>query len=420
MKLLDILMEFNPWWETGRIQDEFSKLKRREIFFLLKETLEKRMIEVIVGLRRVGKTVLMLHLIDFLLEKGVEPRKILYFSFDVEKKELDKILREYEEKILRKRIKQTKVYLFLDEIHKLENWEEKIKVLYDFSPKAKIVLSGSASLNLMKKSRESLAGRAKFHHLTPLTFREFLRLRGEEIPKPEEYEIHKRKLDILLQEFIWKGFPETLEMNEKEAKEYAKELVVERIIFRDIPENFRIEDVEIVRLLTEIIFRNPGIILNIDSLSRDFGRHKKTIRNALSYIELSFLIKKVSNLRGSFLAISRKNRKGYPFHPSLCLTEEEDKIIESLVRSELGAKYYWRKGANEVDFVLKNERILPIEVKNIEKVDKRDLKSLIKFLSLFNLKRGYLVNKEEEGIIRLDGKKIIIVPITKFLLYEKY
>ncbi|MDL1956797.1 MAG: hypothetical protein LWW95_07105 [Candidatus Desulfofervidus auxilii] len=147
-------------------------------------------------------------------------------------------------------------------------------------------------------------------------------------------------------------------MDEREIKEYIRELVIERIIYRDIPESFGVEDTEIIRILAEYIFENPGIILNIDALSRNLGRHKKTIRNALNYLELSFLIKRTSNLRGSFLATSRKNKK----------------------------------------------------------VDKKDTKGLLKFCSLFNIDKAYLINREEDGIIRIDDKEIVVIPITKFLL----
>jgi len=234
----------------------------------------------------------------------------------------------------------------------------------------------------MRRSRESLAGRARFHYLPPLSFKEFLKFRGEKIPEQAEFEIYKRKLEIRLGEFMYKGFPETIDMEENKAREYVRELIAERIIYRDIPETFRIEDFEIIKILADSIFKNPGIILNIESLSRDLGRHKKTIRNALNYLELSFLIKRVSNLRGSFLSTSRKNRKAYPLHPALSLSKDEDMNLECLVRSETNAEYYWRKQNHEVDFVLKNEKVIPIEVKNKERIDKRDLKGLLKFCSI--------------------------------------
>jgi glutamate synthase domain-containing protein 3 len=71
---------------------------------------------------------------------------------------------EYETKILHDKIKDKHVFLFFDEIHKLKNWENKVKVLYDLNLGVKQILSGSASLNLMRRSRESLAGRARFHY----------------------------------------------------------------------------------------------------------------------------------------------------------------------------------------------------------------------------------------------------------------
>ena len=252
-----------------------------------------------------------------------------------------------------------------------------------------------------------------------LTFKEFLAFKDEKIPQKEEYEIYKRKLDILLNEFIFKGFPETLQMEEREIKEYVRELVIERIIYRDIPESFGVEDIEIIKILAEYIFENPGVILNIDALSKEWGRHKKTIRNALNYLELSFLIKRISNLRGSFLATSRKNKKGYPLHSSLSLTKDEDKNLETLIRSEINAQYYWRKNNKEVDFILKKEKdIIPVEVKNKRRIDKKDVKSLIKFCSLFDIEKGYLINREEDKIMEFEGKKIIIIPVTKFLLFE--
>lgn len=410
------IVDFNPWWETGSVDSEILNFRKRYLFQELKENLSERQIDVIVGLRRVGKTVLMNHLIDYLLKNGIKPIEIMYFSFDLEREELNRIIKEYEEKILRDRIRNRRVYLLFDEIHKLKDWENKIKVLYDLNPKVKIVLSGS--LNLMRQSSESLAGRAKFHHLRPLTFREFLEFNGERIPNEGEFEIHRRKLDILLNKFILRGFPEALEMSDKKVKEYVRELIIERIIYRDIPESFRIEDVEIVRILAEHISENPGVILNIDSLSRDLGRHKKTVRNALDYLELSFLIKRVSNLRSSFLSASRKNKRAYPLHSSLSTSGEESRLIEALIRSEMNAEHYWRKGRYEVDFVLKGRKVVPLEVKNKEKLSKNDLKAIEKFFYIFNVDEGYIVCKGDEKVVKVNGK-VIVMPITKFLLMPK-
>jgi len=345
-------------------------------------------------------------------------KNILYFSFDIEKENLKRVIDEYEEKILKKRLRECRTYLFFDEIHKLDDWANKIKVLYDLNPNAKIIVSGSASLNLMKDSKESLAGRAKFFLLRPLTFTEFLRLKEEKIPDESEFYIHEKRIRILLRKFLLRGFPQTIEMSDRGAMEYVRELVIDRIIYRDIPESFNISDTELLGILMQYISENPGVIINLYSLSRNLGRSRKTVRKALNFLELSFLIKSVRNLRGSFLATSRKNRKVYPLHPSLSFSQEESKIIETLIRNELNAEYYWRKGNHEVDFVIKDGKILPIEVKYKEKIDKHDLKGLIKFCKQFKVKEGVILTNNMEKSLEFNEIKIKSEIIPKFLLYN--
>ena len=212
------MFEFNPWWETGEVPKDFLPKKERLLFHQLKSSLKKRYIDVITGLRRTGKTTLMYQLISFLLRSGIKPRNILYFTFDERKKELKDIVREYEEKVLKERVREKKVFIFLDEIHKLDGWADKLKILYDFNPKAKIIVSGSASLNLMRSARESLAGRCIFHRLNPLSFREFLILKGEKIPKYEEIEIYEGKMRILLK-VHGKRIPGNPKLKRKRSKE---------------------------------------------------------------------------------------------------------------------------------------------------------------------------------------------------------
>lgn len=109
---LSSIFEFNPWWESGGIQGEFERFHRRMLFRVLTPNLQKRPIDVIVGLRRVGKTVLMYHLIDHLLKNGVNARRILYFSFDVERQDIGRIIREYEERALKARVNEKRCFLF--------------------------------------------------------------------------------------------------------------------------------------------------------------------------------------------------------------------------------------------------------------------------------------------------------------------
>jgi len=276
------------------------------------------------------------------------------------------------------------------------------EALYDFSPNLKL--------------GESLAGRCFFHRLDPLSFTEFLRLRyGESPPPPEDFEISERRLSLHLQEFLLRGFPEIIRAGDQEARRYVRELVLERVLYRDIPQSFPAREPELLRLLAEVICSSPGVILNLDSLSRELGRAKKTVGDYLSYLELSFVIRRLSNLRGSMLAASRKNRKGYPCHPSLCTTQDPTRVMETLVMSETGARFYWRLRSLEVDFVLRNGRTVPVEVKYGQEIRRQDLRGLRAFCRRFGLERGLVITREEVG--RLDGLEL--VPMLQFILYRE-
>lgn len=407
-----MLFEFNPWWEYGEVPRELNPPLKRELFGKLIRGLSKRRIDVVVGLRRVGKTTLMYQLIHHLIENGVNPRNILYFSFDSEVADITDIIKVYEEKVLKNKIRDVRVYLFLDEIQKLHGWENKVKILYDLYPGVKIILSGSASLHIMRGSSESLAGRAKYHYLPPLSFREYLNFKGVKIKDPE---IQLRTLKIQMWSFMRRGFPEAIEMEDREIEEYIQDMILTRVIYRDIPQSFKLRDVEIVEILANHILRNSGMIINVGSLASQFRRNRRTITNALSYLEMTYIIKMLRNFRGSYVASSRKNKKGYALHPSLCRTDNEDILIETLIRAETQARYYWREGRREVDFIIEGNTA--VEVKNKERIDRRDLESLKSFSKKFGLENGYLVYLGDE---EYEADKIKIVPAPLFILKRPY
>jgi len=96
-------------------------------------------------------------------------------------------------------------------------------------------------------------------------------------------------------------------------------------------------------------------------------RSKPTIINYISYLEYALILKLVRNLRPGFIATSRKMRKAYlsnvAFSYISAAPEDLGKVIENLILQELEAEYYFRDNATEIDFILKNGKIVPVEVK---------------------------------------------------------
>src|SRR3989338_2001738 len=162
---IEKLSEMNHWWKLGKVKHEFIPSFKRKLFEEVLKYLKLRQIIGVVGLRRVGKTTIFYQLIEHLM-KGTSPKNIIYFSFDETKAELRDLFNVYEENVIKKKIGEEKIFVFLDEIQKLEDWQNKIKVYYDLYPNTiKFFISGSASIDILLKAKESLAGRIFYFHL---------------------------------------------------------------------------------------------------------------------------------------------------------------------------------------------------------------------------------------------------------------
>ena len=152
---------------------------------LLADPLLRRAV-VLLGPRRVGKTILIRHLIADLLNRGVSGQRVAYVEMDhplLHGQSLADLIRHVEDiapggEGLR--------YLFFDEVQSHKDWEKHLKPLVDHRPDLRILVSGSAAAALKRQSTESGAGRFTDFLLPPLTFSEYLQLRTEPAAIHEE------------------------------------------------------------------------------------------------------------------------------------------------------------------------------------------------------------------------------------------
>jgi len=413
----DLLIDLNEWWKEKTISKEKAKEYKRRVFEKIKKTFfEYRQILILTGLRRVGKTTLMFQLIEELL-KNEDPMKILYFSFDERVEDITKVLDTYS-KITKVNWKKERVYIFLDEVHKLKDWSSKLKILYDNFPNLKFCVSGSASLMIEKDAIKDLAGRYFIEEIKPLTLQEFYEMYYDK--KIDNYDLYRDELEKIIDEYIIKPFPEIVKWKDKiRIREYVGELILEKIVRSDIPTVFKKINPSLLSSLTEILLKDVGSILDITSLSRDLSVSKLTLIRHLRYLEFGNIIRFIKNYRPSIRAESRKLRKVYPYHISLSLSLfsniDKSKVLESLVQSSLNLDKYWRKGDKEIDFLIVNEEIVPIEVKNKEEIKKDDLKNIKYFLKKFGLNKAYIIYLGKEEEINIENGRIKLIPISKVL-----
>ena len=415
-EIKEALRGFNPWWK-GKFKVTF---KEREVYSQIQKYLPLPHIIAFTGLRRIGKTTLMLKIVEDGIKKGIDAKNIVYFSFDEFKgEEIRKSVAEYEG-LMERDFKKGKYMLLLDEIQKLDNWENQLKGVYDtFGKNIKIIVSGSESLFIKRKSKETLAGRIFDFKVEPLSFREFLLFKGVDF-KP--IGLYEKELGKLLNEYtLTLGFPELVNIDDKEIiKKYIKESIVEKVIFRDIQNLFKIKDASVIESLLNIFLEEPGQLVDISELSRELGISRQTVSSYLTYLEDSFLIKKLYNYSKNRRKVERKLKKYYPTIISADLLFKDDgmsksRVFEWLVIMQLKAEFFWRDPyKNEVDAVLVEKKPLPVEIK----YGKIDTHGILAFMRKFNMKEGVIITQNKEEKHKVNGLDISFVPAFKFLLKD--
>jgi predicted AAA+ superfamily ATPase len=409
------LEEFNQWWIASKVDQDLALPYKRKIYPELVQLMKKRFIVALVGLRRTGKTTLMYQLIEYLLENKVDKTDIVFFSFDEISVDVEEVIKTYNE-IHAKDFRQKTIYFFLDEIQKCRNWENELKKYYDLYPKIKFVISGSESLFIKKKTKETLAGRIFESQLNPFDFKEYLRINNV---KDDEFRYETKIKPFFLKYIHLGGFPEAISLSEKEFKEYIKSLVVDKIVYKDIPKLFHIEDPEFLIVLLELIAKNPGMYIEYQSLAKQFGKDRRVIKSYLLYLQKSFLIQMLSNYRKGSTAL-RKIKRAYPTDPSFITLYKSSsadesligKVVETVVINNNKAEFFW-KNSHEIDMVLDD---VPVEVKYKEKILDADLKGVIAFMRKFKKKEAILLTKNDDKKIKVSEGEIMLIPVMRWLL----
>jgi len=419
-----MIEKYNFHWKEGFF---YNFPKKRFLFNSIVKEIESKQIISLIGLRRTGKTTILKQVIDHLIKsKKVKREYILFYSFDEEQPKIEEIVTEYETKLGKELLDiKDRIYIFLDEIQKLKNWQNQVKYYYDNYQNIKFFVSGSSSLFIKKHTQESLTGRIYEFVLNPLSFEEFLifKNKGQILKKKRLFE------DTLKKEFLSyqkRQFIELIDESEERVAKYIKTMI-EKIVYQDIPKIFPIENEELLMRILKIIASNPGMLSDYGSLSKELGISRVTLSNYFFYLNESFLIKKLYNFSRNMLTSEKKMKKFYlattSFFSFLNNEIDESKLIENLIVAFVDAKFFWRTPQKyEVDIILKEKnKIIPIEVKYKDYISKKDTKNLLRFCEKFNIEEAVMItqSKSNEEIFELKSGnrvKIKFIPAWKFLL----
>lgn len=332
-------------------------IKRETYLRQIRGFYNKDLIKVITGIRRCGKSVLIMQIMEELKEQGIEDGQILYinfedydYSFIQTGMDLHNYVKEHIEPGRR-------YYLFFDEIQTVPDFERvinSIKVKYDTS----IFITGSNGKLLSGELATFLSGRYVSFRMMPFTFREMCDLKQI---KPEDITD-----EVLLDYMTWGGLPQRFQMEtEEQTKTFLRD-VYDAIVLKDIVQRAGIRDIELFNRIIEYLVCNPSQTFSAAAISDYFLSinrkvSKETIYNYLDHIASSLIMSNASryDIRGkriltkmdkyylTDMGLGRIRNSGFKL--------EMGALLENVVYNELlvrGYDVYVGKTRNgEIDFV---------------------------------------------------------------------
>lgn len=445
----------NPWWISNGIDLEYKMLSHRlyfQMFYALVEEVNPKRAVVLMGPRRVGKTVMMHHAVDRLISKKKIPNNRicfinienpLYLNMGLE--ELFLLAMEAAQGTDPKGW-----FVFFDEIQYLKDWEVHLKVLVDSYPYTKFIVSGSAAAALKLRSNESGAGRFTDFMLPPLTFAEYIYLKGfDGIIDEGEMVWKKGKLpyystsDIeqLNRHFVdyinFGGYPEVIfsEKIKSNVSRYIKSDIVDKVLLRDLPSLYGIQNVQELNAFFTMLVYYSGNEVSIETLSQSSGVNKPTLRKYLEYLEAAFLIKQIHKIDDCGKKFQRQTYyKIYLTNPSLRSAlfsplEAKSDAMGHMVETAIFAQWLHREGnlpwyarwnGGEVDMVgLSEEKLKPIWAVEMKWSNKyfdnpEDLKGLLSFCEKNKLTDVVVTTLNKTGIKEVNGVRINFSPCSVY------
>lgn len=365
-----------------------DKLYNRTIIETIKKYLEGKHAIIIYGARQVGKSSVLFYIKQHYLRENC-------FYLDLEISQLLELCNQGPAAVhlylLQKGADEKKrVYLIIDEIQYMKNPAQFIKIIHDHYPQIKLLASGSSTLDIKKKFKQSLVGRYLSFELYSLSFEEFLQFKEKKYQlKKENTQIINDELIQLVEEYIrFGGYPEIVLEQSEEKKELYLSQIINTYLRKDIRDIGNIRDISSFNKLLEILASQSGQLLNVLELSNTLQIDKKTVADYLELLENTFIIKRIRPFHKNLRSELTKNPKVFFLDTGmlhLLWLKEFPRIIlgnvfETFVFLELMKKnkeiYFWRTtNKQEIDFVISEKELHAIEAKyQFKEEDTKSLK----------------------------------------------
>ncbi len=397
-----------------------------------------RKVIVVTGFRRTGKTYLLYHLMNGLLEEH-DRRELVHINFDDERipprtEFLSELLPS-----LKLLADHPMKYLFLDEIQDIPGWSKWLRRVHDSEP-FEMFVTGSSSKVSSREIPTELRGRCLELRLYPLSFGEFLRFKDTGVRhdllgvSPDE----RIKVRRMLSEYLlYGGMPEVV-ITPKERRFELLQQYFATVVARDITERHGVKNEEGLKALLRLLLNSTQYTitkLHNTLKSQGYGMGKNTIMHYLDHVEGSYFTHSLKILSAKVKDQMQYPRKvyfidnGFINALSVRWSDNMGRLFENAVAVELLRRrdgetelHYWRdQRQKEVDFVVKRgtrvEELIQVSYDLTDpETKKREINSLVKAAGELGCDELLVVTDELELVEVHKGRTINFVPLWRWLL----
>jgi len=250
-----------------------------------------KLVKVLVGQRRVGKSYLLRQIAAKLIKKGCPPENIFYlnkeftdFDFVSNYKDLEELIDFYKSQLQPK----GKIYLFIDEIQNIDGWEHFANsYAQNYVDSYEIFISGSNSKMLSGELATLLSGRYISFEIFPFGFFEYLQVLEKENTKQTYIEYMESG-----------GLPELFVLPNEQTKRNYVSAIKDSVLLRDIIQRYSIKDPRLLEDIFVYLVNNASNLVSINNIVNFFKSNNRkttydTVSNYIEYITDTFLIHKV-------------------------------------------------------------------------------------------------------------------------------
>lgn len=387
---------------------------------------------VLKGIRRSGKSTLLLNHIRHLCDQGVKREEILFVNFEdprfgteLNSDLLEQIFEVYQEFVN----DTTKPHLFLDEVQNVKQWEKWVLTGYELN-RAHFYVTGSSSKLLSREFGTALSGRYLAINTLPLGFDEYLQF--EELPSPTKANLVTQKLHFkkAFNDYLTTGgFPKVVSLSDDLTRQEILSYF-ETIILKDIVARHNLKNYGSVKKVALYLLSNIGKPFNLNKVRTSLSLSYELADKYFEYLKDTFLLFEIYQYDHSLKKQFANRRKVYCIdngilsHVAFRISEDYGRYLENVVFVELvhrELEVYFHQQKKECDFVIKQglQITWAIQVSRSlqdEDTKKREIAGLTEAMKTHGLQVGLILTEDEEYETEADEFKITVKPVWKWML----